>query len=1033
MLSRFLQFFLVQRTLVLLLVLAVVGGGWQAFQKIPIDAFPDVSPTQVKLIFKAPGMTPSEVEQRVIAPLELELLGLPKQEVLRSLAKYSLADITLDFKEGTDIYWARQQVAERLGNADLPPGVTGGMAPLSTPLSDVFMFTIEGDGLSNMQKRDLLDWVIRPALRSVPGVADVNVLGGLARVYAVKPDYQKMAAREIGLDRLIQVLQENNRNDGAGRLNQGEEVLLVRTQGNLESIETIENLVVAYQNGAAIRVADIAKVEIDSIYRNGAVTQNGQSEAVQGLVMALRGANARDVVEGVQARLADLEPAFPKGIEVSAFYNRSDLVNTAIYGVSKALLEAVVLVLLVLLVFLGNVRAALTVALILPLAALTTFILMRWFGLSANLMSLGGLAIAIGMLVDAAVVVVENIVSHQEKALHQGQRLPKMHIIFRALKEVSVPVISGILIIMTVFLPLLTLSGLEGKLFVPVAVTIIFALGGSLLLSLTVIPTLASFILGKPSHQEPWLIRKISAFYQPALKWSLANDKKVVGGALIALVVAVVGFTQVGKTFIPEMDEGYVILQIEKNPSVSLDASTELDRRIQAALLQEVPEITRIVARVGSDEIGMDPMSLNDTDSFLVLKPKEEWRMETKDELIEAIRQTLESHFPGVNYAFTQPIQMRVDEMLTGARGDVAIKIFGDNPQELNEVAKKMVTMVEGIDGAQDVFTPTNDGLRYLQLQVNHQMAGRLGLSVAQVEEMLRVQINGLEVGYLYQGIRRVPLMVRADEDKKSSINAMLQQPVTVNSPFGMQTVLLSQLVNAEEVEGPVSIQREQSKRFAVVVSNVSGRDLVGFVEEAKAKAKELDIPAGYYFEWGGQFENQQRAAQTLSIVVPIALVLIFLILFSTFGSIPQAVMVMANVPFALIGGVMALWITGEYLSVPASVGFIALLGIAVLNGVVMISYFNQLLSEGMEIGKVVVQGAMRRLRPVLMTASIAALGLVPLVFAEGPGSEIQRPLAIVVIGGLISSTLLTLLILPIIYRRFNPVKCCDQATQEGQ
>ncbi|MBO1923344.1 efflux RND transporter permease subunit [Thiomicrorhabdus sp. 6S3-12] len=1033
MLSRFLQFFLVQRTLVLLLVLAVVGGGWQAFQKIPIDAFPDVSPTQVKLIFKAPGMTPSEVEQRVIAPLELELLGLPKQEVLRSLAKYSLADITLDFKEGTDIYWARQQVAERLGNADLPPGVTGGMAPLSTPLSDVFMFTIEGDGLSNMQKRDLLDWVIRPALRSVPGVADVNVLGGLARVYAVKPDYQKMAAREIGLDRLIQVLQENNRNDGAGRLNQGEEVLLVRTQGNLESIETIENLVVAYQNGAAIRVADVAKVEIDSIYRNGAVTQNGKSEAVQGLVMALRGANARDVVEGVQARLADLEPAFPKGIEVSAFYNRSDLVNTAIYGVSKALLEAVVLVLLVLLVFLGNVRAALTVALILPLAALTTFILMRWFGLSANLMSLGGLAIAIGMLVDAAVVVVENIVSHQEKALHQGQRLPKMHIIFRALKEVSVPVISGILIIMTVFLPLLTLSGLEGKLFVPVAVTIIFALGGSLLLSLTVIPTLASFILGKPSHQEPWLIRKISAFYQPALKWSLANDKKVVGGALIALVVAVIGFTQVGKTFIPEMDEGYVILQIEKNPSVSLDASTELDRRIQAALLEEVPEITRIVARVGSDEIGMDPMSLNDTDSFLVLKPKEEWRMETKDELIEVIRQTLESHFPGVNYAFTQPIQMRVDEMLTGARGDVAIKIFGDNPQELNEVAKKMVTMVEGIDGAQDVFTPTNDGLRYLQLQVNHQMAGRLGLSVAQVEEMLRVQINGLEVGYLYQGIRRVPLMVRADEDKKSSINAMLQQPVTVNSPFGMQTVLLSQLVNAQEVEGPVSIQREQSKRFAVVVSNVSGRDLVGFVEEAKAKAKELDIPAGYYFEWGGQFENQQRAAQTLSIVVPIALVLIFLILFSTFGSIPQAVMVMANVPFALIGGVMALWITGEYLSVPASVGFIALLGIAVLNGVVMISYFNQLLSEGMEIGKVVVQGAMRRLRPVLMTASIAALGLVPLVFATGPGSEIQRPLAIVVIGGLISSTLLTLLILPIIYRRFNPVKCCDQATQEGQ
>ncbi|WP_173274091.1 efflux RND transporter permease subunit [Thiosulfatimonas sediminis] len=1022
MLSRFLQFFLVQRTLVLLIVLVLAGAGWQAFQKIPIDAFPDVSPTQVKLIFKAPGMTPSEVEQRVIAPLEQELLGLPKQEVLRSLAKYALADITIDFTEGTDIYWARQQVAERLGNADLPPGITGGMAPLSTPLSDVFMFTIEGDALSNMEKRDLLDWVIRPALRSVPGVADVNVLGGLARVYAVKPDYQKMATYQIGLAQLIEVLEQNNRNDGAGRLNQGEEVLLVRTQGSLQSIEQIQQLIVAYENTVPVRIQDIAKVEIDSVYRNGAVTQNGESEAVQGLVMALRGANAREVVSGIRDRLAELEPAFPKGISVSVFYDRGDLVNTAIFGVSKALAEAVVLVLLVLLVFLGNVRAALAVALILPLAALSTFILMRWFGLSANLMSLGGLAIAIGMLVDAAVVVVENIVSHQEKALQQGQKLPKMHIIFRALKEVSVPVISGILIIMTVFLPLLTLSGLEGKLFVPVAVTIIFALGASLLLSLTVIPTLASFILGKPSHQEPWLIRKISALYQPILQWSLAHDKTVVVVALLGLAVAVFGFTQVGKTFIPQMDEGYVILQIEKNPSVSLDASTNLDRRIQKTLMEQVPEIERIVARVGSDEIGMDPMSLNDTDSFLVLKPKETWRMATKDELIETIRQTLEDFFPGVNYAFTQPIQMRVDEMLTGARGDVAIKIFGDNPQELNEVAKEMVKMVEGIEGAQDVFTPTNDGLRYLQLNVQPIMAGKLGLSVSQVEALLRAQINGIEVGNIYQGVRRIPLIVRAGEAQKSSIFAMLQQPMTVHSPMGMQTVLLSQLVEAQEVEGPVSIQREQSKRFAVVVSNVAGRDLVGFVEEAKAKARDLAIPAGYYFEWGGQFENQQRAAQTLSIVVPIALGLIFLILFTTFGSIPQAVMVMANVPFALIGGVMALWITGEYLSVPASVGFIALLGIAVLNGVVMISYFNQLVSQGMALGDVVIQGAMRRLRPVLMTASIAALGLLPLVFAEGPGSEIQRPLAIVVIGGLISSTLLTLLILPIIYRRFNQV-----------
>lgn len=1020
MLSRFLQFFLVQRTLGVLIVLALIVGGWQAFQKMPIDAFPDVSPAQVKIIFKAPGMTPGEVEQRIIAPLEQELLGLPKQKILRSLAKFGLADITLDFDEGTDIYWARQLVSERLGGIDLPIGVTGGMAPLSTPLSDVFMFTIEGDTLDNMQKRDLLDWVIRPALRSVPGVADVNMLGGLSKVFVIKPDYQKLMGFQVSLEQLIQAIEENNQNDGAGRLNQGEEVLLVRTQGSLTSIEEIEDVVVAYQNEVAVTVKALADVEIDALYRNGAVTQNGEAEAVQGLVMALKGVNARDVISGVETRLKELESAFPKGIEVSVFYSRSDLVNTAILGVSKALLEAVVLVFIVLIIFLGNVRAAITVALILPLAALMTFILMRWFGLSANIMSLGGLAIAVGMLVDAAVVVVENIVAHQEEDAQKTQgKLPKMHIIFRALREVSVPVIAGILIIMTVFLPLLSLEGLEGKLFVPVALTIIFALGSSLLLSLTIIPTLSSFILGKPSHQEPWLIRKLVGLYKPALIWSLAHDKIIVGGAILSLLFAGFVYTQVGKTFIPQMDEGTVILQIEKTPSISLAASNAMDLRIQKAIMEKVPEVVRIVARVGSDEIGMDPMSLNDTDTFLIFKPKDQWRMETREALIEEIRQVLETQFPGINYAFTQPIQMRVDEMLTGARGDLAIKIFGDNPEELNEVAQKMVTMVETIEGSEDVFTASNDGLRYLQLKVNRQMAGRLGLSVNQVEKLLRTQINGLEVGTLYEGIRRIPLMVRAPESYKASTFEMLQQPITVETPQGMRSITLNQLVDAVEIDGPVSIKREQSKRFSVVAANVTGRDLVGFVDEAKQKAATLDIPAGYYFEWGGKFENQQRAAQKLAIVVPVALVLIFLILFSTFRSIPQAVMVLVNVPFALIGGIIALWITGEYLSVPASVGFIALLGIAVLNGVVMVTYFNQLVDKGLEIGQVVVEGALRRLRPVLMTATIAALGLVPLVFATGPGSEIQRPLAIVVIGGLMSSTLLTLLILPIIYKRF--------------
>ena len=1021
MLSKLLQFFLIQRTLVVLIVFAVLAGGWQAFQKIPIDAFPDISPAQVKMIFKAPGMTPSEVEQRIIAPLELELLGLPKQKILRSLAKYGIADITLDFDEGTDIYWARQLVSERLNNMDLPQGVTGGMAPLSTPLSDIFMFTIEGDSLNNMEKRDLLDWVLRPALRSVAGVADVNVLGGFARTFVVKPDYLKLQTYHISMEQLIQALEENNKNDGAGRLNQGEEVLLVRTQGNLSNIADIERIVVDYKNHVAITIKDLASVEIDSLYRNGAVTQSGQAEAVEGLVMALKGANASDVISGIERRLKELESAFPKGISVAVFYSRSDLVDAAIWGVSKSLAEATVLVMLVLILFLGNLRAAITVALILPLSALMTFILMNWYGLSANLMSLGGLTIAVGMLVDAAVVVIENIVSHQEKDAQKSQgQLPKMHIIFRALKEVSIPVISGILIIMTVFLPLLTLEGLEGKFFVPVAITIIFALGSSLVLSLTIIPTLASFILGKPSHKEPWLIRQLLAIYEPVLNWSLKYDKTVVLGAFIALVFAGFIYTQVGKTFIPQMDEGYIVMQIEKSPSISLQESTKMDLYIQKAIMDDVPEIIKMVGRVGSDEIGMDPMGLNDTDVFLMLKPTDQWRMKTKDELIAVIREVLDRQFPGINYAFTQPIQMRVDEMLTGARGDVAIKIFGDNADELNQVAKEMVAMVKTIDGAEDVNTQMNEGLRYLQLKVNRDMAGRLGLTVDQVEAILRSQINGLEMGIIYEGIRRIPLMLRAPESYKASTFEMLQQPITVDTPQGMETIMLSQLVDAHSTEGPVSIKREQSKRFSVVVANVAGRDLVSFVEEAKLKSKSLDIPSGYYFEWGGKFENQQRAAQKLSIVVPIALVLIFLILFSTFGSIPQAIMVLINVPFALIGGIVALWITGEYLSVPASVGFIALLGIAVLNGVVMITYFNQLLAKGLSLSQVVTEGALRRLRPVLMTASIAALGLVPLVLATGPGSEIQRPLAIVVIGGLISSTLLTLLILPIIFKRFG-------------
>jgi cobalt-zinc-cadmium resistance protein CzcA len=867
-----------------------------------------------------------------------------------------------------------------------------------------------------MERRDLLDWVIRPALRSVAGVADVNALGGLVRSFEVVPDNAKMHAFGVPLEVLIEALQSNNRNDGAGRLNDGEEALLVRTEGSIETLEDVRAIVVHAHPTEPVRVGDIAEVRTGAITRYGAVTRDGNGEAVEGLVLGLRGANARQVVEGVRAKLEELEPGLPAGVAINVFYDRGQLVDKAVGTVTKALMEATVLVLVLLVLFLGDLRAALTVALILPLATLATFILMHYFGMSANLMSLGGLAIAIGMLVDAAVVVVENVVTHLART-EGAARLPRLHLIYRAAREVAVPVTSGILIIVTVFLPLLTLQGLEGKLFIPGALTIVFALSSSLLLSLTAIPVLASYLIGSVSHREPWLVRQLQRVYRPGLDWALRNTRTVLSLALGLLVLAGVLYTQVGKSFMPTMDEGDLIVQLEKLPSINLEQSLDIDLRVQKALLARVPEVIGVVARSGSDELGLDPMGLNETDSFLVLAPREQWRMDNKDELVAAIRAVLED-FPGVGYAFTQPIEMRVAEMLTGVRGDLAIKIFGNDQAQLNATADAIVKSLHDVRGAEDVFTPRNEGAQYYQLTADRMAAGRLGVSVDSLEQTLRAQVEGLRLGTVYQDARRIPLLLRGPEELRNSPAVFANLRVTL--PDG-GTTSLGNLVRLERTEGPVAIKRERGNRMAVVIANVSGRDLVSFVEEARQHvADTVTLPAGYYLEWGGQFENQQRAAKRLSIVVPVALGLIFLTLFSTFRSVRQALLVLTNIPFALIGGVVGLWVTGEYLSVPASVGFIALLGIAVLNGVVMVSFFNQLLALGRPLAEVVTDGAQRRLRPVLMTASIAAFGLVPLLFAQGPGSELQRPLAIVVIGGLVSSTLLTLFLLPLLYRRFG-------------
>jgi len=1018
MLRRVVEFSLTQRAFVLFCALLVAAGGAYAFMRIPIDAFPDISQVQVKIIMKAPGMTPEEVETRVITPVELELLGIPRQTILRSSAKYAIADVTIDFEDGTDIYWARQQVAERLANVlpELPSSVSGGMAPISTPLSDVFMFTIEGGDLSLEQRRSLLDWTIRPALRTIPGVADVNALGGMVRTFEVVPDIAALAATGLSITDIKDAIAATNRNDGAGRLSDGEKALVVRAEGAIRTPADLEQVVLKMENGKVLRIRDVAHVGIGSLTRYGAVTKDGEGEAVEGLVLSLRGADASAIVEMVRARLETLKSSLPDGVTLKPFYDRANLIQRAVGTVKSALIEATVLVIILLLAFLGNLRAAIVVAVVLPMAALVTFAMMSLFGMSANLMSLGGLAIAIGLIVDAAVVVVENTV---ERIHHYGvnPRAPFLHQVYQAASEVTVPVASGILIICLVFLPLLSLQGLEGKLFAPVALTIVFALSGSLVLSLTLIPVLSSYVLRGGSHKTPLLMRVIDAGYRPLLRFCLAHPLPVYILAIAGAVSMVLGYLAVGKTFMPTMDEGSVIMQTTKLPSINLDQSIATDMRIQKVLREKVPEVESVVARVGSDELGLDPMSPNDTDAFLVLKPKEEWRVPDKGWLLQQLRDAM-ADLPGLEFAFTQPIEMRTSEMLTGARGDLAVKIFGPDLKQLANLAGRVQSAIASVPGAAEVQTASNDTVDYLQIDMDRMTAGRTGLSVTRIEDELRALLEGTPAGIVNEDQRRTNIVIRGPDTLRKAPELFMQSQMTAGDG-GL--VRIGDVAQLRRTAGSVKVDRENASRFAIVQAYVSGRDLVGFVDDAqKAVAEKVPLPPGYRLVWGGEFENQRRAAMRLAIVVPIALVLIFLVLFVTLRSVRQSLLILANVPFALIGGILALWASGEYLSVPASVGFIALLGIAVLNGLVLVSHFNQLLGAGMPLSQVVFEGSLRRLRPVLMTASIAAFGLVPLLYASGPGSEIQKPLAIVVIGGLVTSTVLTLVLLPILFRRFG-------------
>ncbi len=1012
MIDKLINIAISQRIFAVIIAIALAVGGVMSYSKLTIDAFPDVSTTQVKIIIKAPGMTPKEVEQQITIPIELEMQGIPHQDIVRSISKYALADITIDFEEGTDLYWARDRVYQRFNNIkdDLPDSMLGGIAPVTTPLGEVLMFTIDSKSMSLVEKRTLLDWVIRPSLRSIDGVADVNSLGGEVQIYRVKPDFARMAALGITLDDLQEKVEKNNANFGAGRIERGDEALLVRLPGRMKGVDDIANLVVKVEkNGAIIRLRDLATVSVDALTRYGYVTKDGMGEAVQGLVLGLKGADASKVTTQVRERLAELEKSLGDDVSISIFYDRKDLVSKAVNMVQTALGEAIVLVLIVLLVFLGSIASAITVAMILPLAIFSAFILMDYFNLSLNLMSLGGIAIAIGMIIDSGVVMVENIIARLAHPV--SKEMSKLQIIYKAATEVSTPVISGVLIIIIVFTPLLMLDGLGGKLFAPVALSIVFTLAASILLALFVIPTMASFLIRKPRHDDTLLMKWLLKGYVPLLRKAFKVEFGIYALLLLLLGGTFYAFNNIGKTFMPTMDEGNIVIGIEAPPSINIPAGIALNTEVQKKLMHDVPEIASIIARTGSDEIGLDPMGLNDTDTFLVFKPKEEWRVHDTEWLKDQMRKSLDG-IQGIEYGFTQPIEMRTSEMLTGSRGDVVIKLFGEEIETLNALGTRIKEITENLEGSQDVYMRQNEGAAYQELRFNDERLGNYGLNKSDVAHLLKASVSGAEIGTIYQGMKQFPIVVKGDYLRKNL------DEIYLVSATG-EAVALSEVVEIVRSSGPVEIKHEKAKRFVSVQTNVRGIDLVTFVDHLKEKIEnDIKLPAGYMVTYGGEFKNQQATMARLSVVVPIALVLIFMILYMTFKSVTQSIIIFTTIPLAMMGGIFGLYVTENYLSVPASVGFIALLGIAVLNGVVMISYFNEL-AQNMRISEVVIEGAKRRLRPVLMTATIASLALVPMLFATGPGSEIQKPLAIVVIFGLVSSTALTLLLLPMLYQRF--------------
>jgi heavy metal efflux system protein len=1024
MINALIRFAVRQRLLVMLMVAIMIGAGWYSLRRLPIDAVPDVTNVQVQVLTAAPSLAPLEIERQITFPVEVAMSGLPDVEEIRSVSKFGLSAVTVVFADSVDTYFARQLVLERLTQAreQIPENIgSPEMGPISTGLGEIYQYELRaapGSGYSPTALRTIQDWNVRRQLLGVPGVTEVNSFGGFEKQYQVRLDPAKLQSYGLSLRDVLESVGRNNANVGGAYIERGSEQYLLRGIGLIESAEDIRNVVVKTgREGVPVYVRDVGEVVEGATVRQGAVTADGEGEIVAGIAMMLKGENSRTVVERVKERVEQVKKSLPKGVELIPFYDRTELVDRTIWTVAKNLIEGALLVVVVLILLLGNWRGSLLVATIIPLSMLFAAILMRVFGVSGNLMSLG--ALDFGLIVDGAVVMVENAVRRRADAQHEGSDEAPDRTILDACVEVGRPVVFAVAIIMIVYLPILSLQGIEGKMFKPMALTVIFALLGSLILSLTYVPAALTFVLrGHVAEKESFLIRFAKRWYRPALDFMTRWRAQALAVATGLVVISALMFPLLGSEFIPRLDEGSLAVQIGRLPSVSLTQAVEDATRVEQ-VLRGFPEVTKVVSKTGRAEVATDPMGVDLSDLYIELKDPSEWTTaHTKAELVEKMSEALEKQVPNAVFSFSQPIELRVAELISGVRSDVAIKLFGDDLDTLKRTADRIARVVSGVRGAEDVKAEATAGLPQLQVKPDRAAMARYGINVEDVNDLVEAVVAGKEAGTVYEGEQRYDMVVRLSEESSKDFETI--RGLTVGAPNGAR-IPLAQLADIRVVEGAAQISREDTRRRIGVELNVRGRDIGSFVSEAQgAIAREVQIPPGYYLTWGGTFENLERASARLLLVVPLALFLIFVLLFTTFGSVRQALLIYTGIPFAVVGGVFALFLRGMPFSISAGVGFIALFGVAVLNGVVMVSYINKLREEGRSVMDAVREGAMTRLRPVLMTALVASLGFIPMALATSAGAEVQRPLATVVIGGLVTSTLLTLLILPTLYGWFE-------------